>query len=128
GPGSRGCGGGLIATPAARIAGVPVSEQEYRLYYVAVRGPSYPVALAKQYRVKESIMDKVIERELLAQDAEHRGFAVSDKEAEDFVASGRMLILGVPRKFEEVIGGGFDYKRFRSFAESLGVTVQKFIE
>lgn len=128
GPGQRGCASGLTNSFAARVAGSTVSEQEYRLYYVAVRGPSYPLAIAKQYRVKESVMDKIIERELLAQEAERLGFSVSEKEAEDFVVQGKMLILGVPRRFDDVVGGAFDYKRFRNFCEQLGVTVNKFID
>ena len=76
-------------------------------------------------------MDKLIERELFAQEAERLGFAVSQKEVEDMIADGRMLVMGVPRRIDAYVfkDGKFDYERFKQVAQNeLGVTVMHFIE
>jgi len=131
GPGSRRTGDRELAgTWAAKVAGSTVSEQDYRLQYIALGGPNIPLQVAKERHLKEFVMDKLIERELLAQEAERLGFDVSEKEVEDLVADGRMYILGVPRKSDEwIVDGKFNYDRLRAVAQNrLGVTVARFIE
>lgn len=130
GPGSGGCGGTLSSSYAAHVAGSTVTEADYRLLYVALGATNIPPAMARERKLKEFVMDKLIERELLAQDAEKLGFSVSDKEVEDLLATGKMYILSVPRRADEfMVDGAFDYKRFSSFVENrLGVSVQHFID
>ena len=131
GPGSNGgCGKALSSSFAARVAGSVVSEQDYRMAYIALGGPNIPPAFARERHLKEFVMDKLIERELLAQEAERLGFSVSDREVEDLVATGKMYILGVPRRSEDFLkDGAFDYKLFQRVVENrLGVNVQRFID
>ena len=76
-------------------------------------------------------MDKLIERELLAQEAEKLGFDVSTKEVEDMIAEGRMMVMGVPRRVDDYVfkDGKFDYERFKMVSQNqLGVSVMRFIE
>jgi peptidyl-prolyl cis-trans isomerase D len=131
GPGqSGGCGGVLSTSFAARVAGSTVSEQDYRLSYIALGGPNIPAAFARERHLKEFVMDKLIERELLAAEAEKLGFSVSQKEVEDLLATGKMYILSIPRRADDfMVEGAFDYKRFQTFVENrLGVNVQRFLE
>src|SRR4051794_40429732 len=75
GPGGRGCsGGGASNAYASKIAGVTVSEQEFRFTYIGAGGGQFG---PRDQRVKEVVMDKLIERELFAQEAEKLGFSVS---------------------------------------------------
>src|ERR1700761_8179014 len=132
GPGSRGFGyQGVTSAYAAKIAGSTVSEQDFHFAYVALGGTQYPPQVARERRLKEFVMDKLIERELFAEEAERLGFNVSMKEVEDMIADGRMMVMGVPRKVDAYVykDGKFDYDRFKMVAQNqLGVTVRHFIE
>src|SRR5262245_7694112 len=132
GPGSRGFGySGPSSAYAAKVAGSTVSEQEYHFAYVAMGGTMYPPQVARERRLKEFVMDKLIERELFAQEAERLGYNVSAKEAEDFIFAGKMIVMGVPRRVDGYVfkDGRFDYDRFKMVAQNqLGVTVKHFME
>ena len=132
GPGSRGCSpGNGAATYAARVAGSTLSEQDFRFAYIALTRGQVPSQLAQDRRLKEFVMDKLIERELLAQEAERLGFDVSTKEVEDMIADGRMMVMGIPRRVDSYVfkDGKFDYERFKMVSQNqLGVTVVRFVE
>jgi peptidyl-prolyl cis-trans isomerase D len=132
GPGSRGCTPGAgAATFAAKVVGSTLTEQDFRFAYLAVTNGQVPAQVAQDRRYKELVMDKLIERELLAQEAERLGFDVSTKEVEDMIASGRMMVLGMPRRLEDYVfkDGKFDYERFKMVAQNrLGVSVVRYIE
>src|SRR4051812_36888487 len=93
-------------------------------------GSQMPGPLAKARRVKETVMDKLIERELLADEAERLGFSVQPDQVEDLIAESKMIGLGYPR----VLGalekdGKFDYERFKQFTQyQMGLTPKSFIE
>jgi peptidyl-prolyl cis-trans isomerase D len=132
GPGSRGCGAtGAGTAYAAKVGGVTLTEQDFRFAYIALGGTQFPGQLAKERRLKEFVMDKLIERELFAQEAERLGFQVSAKEVEDMIADGRMMVMGVPRKVDSYVykDGKFDYDRFKMVSQNqLGVSVVRFID
>src|SRR5579863_8132901 len=89
GPGSRGVGySGVTSAYAVKVGGSTVTEQDFHFAWVALGGPQAP----RERRLKEFVMDKLIERELFANEAEHLGYDVSAKEAEDMIMTGRMLI------------------------------------
>src|SRR5262249_18775665 len=116
---------------AAKVAGSTVSEQEFHFAYVALGGTQYPPQVARERRLKEFVMDKLIERELFAQQAERLGYSVSTKEAEDQIWGGKMMVMGVPRRVDSYVykDGKFDYERFKMVAQNqLGVNVKQFIE
>lgn len=132
GPGSRGFGySGPSSEYAAKVAGSTVSEQDFHFAYVALGGTQYPPQMARERRLKEFVMDKLIERELFAEEAERLGYNVSAKEVEDMIADGRMMVMGVPRRVDSYVykDGKFDYDRFKMVSQNqLGVTVRHFIE
>jgi peptidyl-prolyl cis-trans isomerase D len=108
-----------------------VSEQDFHFAYVALGGTQYPPQLARERRLKEFVMDKLIERELFAEEAERLGYNVSEKEVEAMIADGRMMVMGVPRRVDSYVykDGKFDYERFKMVAQNqLGVSVKHFIE
>jgi peptidyl-prolyl cis-trans isomerase D len=132
GPGSRGFGySGPSSAYAAKVAGASVSEQEFHFAYVALGGTQYPPQIAKERRLKEFVMDKLIERELFAEEAERLGYNVSTKEAEDQIVAGKMIVMGVPRRVDSYVykDGKFDYDRFKMVSQNqLGVSVKQFIQ
>jgi parvulin-like peptidyl-prolyl isomerase len=132
GPGSRGFGySGVTSAWAAKVAGATVSEQDFHFAYVALGGTQYPPQVARERRLKEFVMDRLIERELFASEAERLGYNVSNKEAEDQIYAGKMMVMGVPRRVDAYVykDGKFDYDRFKMISQNqLGVTVQHFIE
>jgi peptidyl-prolyl cis-trans isomerase D len=132
GPGSRGCTPGAQASNvAAKVGGSTLTEQDFRFAYIALGGSQFPGQLAKDRRLKEFVMDKLIERELLAQEAERLGFVISAKEVEDMIGDGRMMVMGVPRRVDAYVfkDGKFDYERFKMVSQNqLGVSVVRFIE
>ncbi|HWE29707.1 MAG TPA: SurA N-terminal domain-containing protein, partial [Polyangia bacterium] len=132
GPGSRGFGySGVSSAYAAKVAGSTVSEQDFHFAYVALGGTQYPPQVARERRLKEFVMDRLIERELFAEEAQRLGYDVSNKEAEDQIYGGKMIVMGVPRRVDSYVykDGKFDYDRFKMISQNqLGVTVQHFIE
>jgi peptidyl-prolyl cis-trans isomerase D len=132
GPGSRGCSPGAGATTyAAKIAGSTLTEQDFRFSYLAVTNGQVPSQVAQDRHYKEVVMDKLIERELLAQEAQKLGFDVSTKEVEDMIAQGRMMVVGMPLRVDGYVfkDGKFDYERFKMVSQNkLGVSVLRYIE
>lgn len=132
GPGSRGVGyTGVSSAYAAKVGGSTVSEQDFHFAYVALGGTQAPTQIARERRLKEFVMDKLIERELFANEASRLGYDVSAKEAEDMIMNGRMLVMGVPRRVDSYVykDGKFDYDRFKMVSQNeLGVSVRQFIE
>ncbi len=128
GPGSRGVGANTSgANYAAEVAGSTIAESDFRL--ACIVAASDPI-LGRSPRTKQFVMDRLIERELLADEGERLGFQVSEEEVNKLFLQGRMLIMGSPRPVENSAfkNGVFDYDRFRTLVENLGVSVVRFIE
>lgn len=135
GPSGLGLGGGnsnpVGAGFAAKVMGNKLEDAEFRFVYIALRLAEAPPNLARERHYKEFTMDRLIERELLAEEAERLGLAVSEDEASEMVANGRLLAVGAPTQIPGYAfrDGRFDYERFRSVAQNYyGVTVKKLIE
>lgn len=132
GPGSRGFGySGPSSEYAVKVAGSRISEQDFHFAYVALGGTQQPPKVARERGLKEFVMDRLIERELFAEEAERLGYNVSAHEVEDMIADGRMVVMGFPRRINDYVykDGKFDYDRFKMVAQNqLGVTVRHFIE
>lgn len=77
--GRQGCSGGG-ASFAARVAGTTITEGEFRSAFVLANGERYPTALARQNRLKELILDGLVERNLLAREARKMGFRATEDE------------------------------------------------
>ena len=130
GPGSHGCDSASGTSFAAKVGGTSISEMEYRYTYIAMGYSGEPPQIARQLRRKEFVMDQLINRELLAGEADRLGFEVSRKQVEAMIEDGRMYILGNRIKVDQFKKDDlFDYERFKAFCQNhLGVTVAHFIE
>jgi peptidyl-prolyl cis-trans isomerase D len=134
GPQSRGggCDGPQAAGDhyAAKVAGDLVSTSAFRYGFLVLGGAQYPSQIAKQRRLKETVMDKLIERELLAQEAERLGYIVTDEEVEDLVADSKMIGLGAPLTVTRVQKDGkFNYEAFKNFVQyELSLNPKTFID
>src|SRR5579859_7217748 len=123
GPGSRGLGNiaQVGSGYAVKVGGATVSETEFHFQYMALTGGGHVSPdEARARRAKEQLMDKLIERELLAQEAERLGFEVSEDEAARMIVDGRLILIGIPRRmnddpfFQYVYKSGkFDREHFK---------------
>lgn len=111
---------------AVKVGGKEVSAQEYRQAFLLAGGDRYELDQAKMTRVREVVLDRLIDRELFAQKAADLGLTVSVEEAEDFVAQGKFLLFGAARQFsgEE----GFNYDDFTRFVRYYGFTPATFLQ
>ena len=116
---------------AAKVGRQVVSNNDFRYGFMLSGGDRYPPKIAKQEHLKEAVMDKLIERELLAGMAEKLGFVVTDEEVDDQIADGKIVTLGgasvpVPMLQKE---GRFNVESFKSFVRiQLQSTPNQFLE
>jgi peptidyl-prolyl cis-trans isomerase D len=115
---------------AAKVSGELVTKNDFRYGFLVLGGAQYPAQMAKQQRLKETVMDKLIERELLASEAERLGYVISDEEVEDQIGQAKLIGLGYPRSVPRMTKDGkFNYDAFKNFVQfELGTTPQGFIE
>src|SRR4051794_8451888 len=78
---------------AAKVGGDVISTNDFRYGFLMLGGAQYPAQMAKQQRLKETVMDKLIEREILAQEAERLGYVVTEEEVEDLIADSKIIGL-----------------------------------
>jgi len=115
---------------AAKVSGELVTRNDFRYGFLVLGGAQYPAQMAKQQRLKETVMDKLIERELLAAEAQRLGYVISDEQVEDQIGEAKLIGLGYPRTVPRMMKDGkFNYDAFKNFVQfELGVTPQSFIE
>src|SRR5262249_38708139 len=105
------------------------TKNSFRYGFMLVGGAQIPAQMAKRDRLKEMVMDKLIERELLAREADRLGYVVTDDEVEDQIAEAKIIGLGathtVPRLQKD---GKFNYDSFKTFLQfDLGLTPKSFV-
>ena len=124
GPGGLGLGGNSnpVGTGyAARVLGNKLEANEYQLAQT----------IFGQYATPKILMDQLISRELLAEEAERMGLAVSEDEASEQVTNGRILVLGLEAPIDRYAfkDGRFDYERFRAVVQNYyHMSVKKLME
>jgi peptidyl-prolyl cis-trans isomerase D len=135
GPQSPSCGKGGRQAADVGIEGAKVKDrlltrQDYLYGMMMVGAQNIPPQRAKMMRLHETIMDLLIDREIMANEAEKAGFRVSDEEVEDLLAASKIIGLGREQKasiFDD--GGKFSYEHFRKFVQfQMGMTPRSFIE
>jgi peptidyl-prolyl cis-trans isomerase D len=126
-----------VETDAARVGSRTLTAQDFNFGLLVVGGDRVAPQMARQRRLRETVMDRLIERELLAQEAERLGFRISDEEVEDRIYEAKMIALGFDgfsfRPFEQAMpvqkDGKFDYEAFKRFAlYQLGMSPRTFID
>jgi peptidyl-prolyl cis-trans isomerase D len=115
---------------AANVGGQVVSAQDYTYAFRLMGGGNQPPQFLKLRRFKETVMDRLLERELLANEAEHLGFAVSEDDVHRMLLDSKIVGLGVPHTIPRVQkNGAFDYELFKNFAQfDLGLSPKHFVE
>jgi peptidyl-prolyl cis-trans isomerase D len=128
-----GCNRGRAAHTSiegARVKGRALSRQDYLYAMTMVGAGNIPPQRAKMMRLHETIMDMLIDREIMAGEAERAGFRVTDEDVEDMIAESKIIGLGREQKasiFEQ--DGVFSHENFRKFVQNqLGMTPRSFIE
>ena len=127
-----GCDGpaGARSGFAAKVDGETLSARDFRYGFMLANGPQYQ-SRARELRIKERVMDELIERELLAREGARLGFRVGEEEVEDLIAESKIVGFG---GFEQTVpaiqkDGHFDYDTFVRFVQfSLGMSPKAFIE
>jgi peptidyl-prolyl cis-trans isomerase D len=133
GPQSSGaCDSGVVrASYAAKVAGETVTARDYRYGYMMAGGTQLQPQRAREMRLKERVLDELIERELLVDEAERLGFRVREEEVEDMLLESKIIGLG---GFEQTVpamqkNGAFDYDSFQRFSQfQLGMSPKAFID
>lgn len=116
---------------AAKVNGTEISESDFHFAYVGLGAGNLPEQVAKAQRVRELIMDRLIERELFASEATKMGLLVSEDEAANLVTDGKMLIAGVVRPIDGYAyhNNKLDYERFRMVVQnSYRTSVKQFMD
>jgi peptidyl-prolyl cis-trans isomerase D len=132
--GPRSCSGGRRAAQpsieGARVKGHLLTRQDYMYGMMMVGAQNIPPQRAKMMRLHETVMDLLIDREIMAGEAERAGFRVTDEEVEDFLGESKIIGLGREQKatiFDE--DGKFSYEHFRKFVQyQMGMTPRLFID
>jgi len=104
---------------AARVAGRTITSSDFQ--FGSLLAQRIPEKYAKQERVRETIMDKLIERELLTAMAEKLGFVVSDDEIADQIGDSKIMVLGIPQPIP-MKDGVYSYDSFKKYVR---ITLQQ---
>jgi peptidyl-prolyl cis-trans isomerase D len=125
-----GMGGGKDDQTAADVAGASLAGSAFRATYALIGGPARPPQQQRIGRLKEMVMDRLIERELLAEEARKNGFVVTEDDVHKLLLDGRVMLLGgeqpIPRLKRD---GVFNYDQFKSFVQyELQLSPATFIE
>jgi peptidyl-prolyl cis-trans isomerase D len=99
---------------AAHVGRQTISTADFRYGYVLSHGDRIPPKIARQERLKETVMDKLIERELLTAMADKLGFAVTEDEVIEQIGDSKILVLGYPTTIP-MKDGVYSYEAFKAF-------------
>jgi peptidyl-prolyl cis-trans isomerase D len=96
GPQAQGCAADTRARYAAEVHGETITLGEMKTAYMLANGTRYSTAAAKQMRLKELVLDGLIERNLLAHEAEQLGFKVSEEDVMKKLAEDGVMYVSAP--------------------------------
>jgi peptidyl-prolyl cis-trans isomerase D len=132
GPQSSGACGqeGRVEGDVARVGDRILTRQDYIYGLTMVGGGDIPPQRAKMMRLHETVMDLLIDREILAAEALRRGFRVSDEEVENLIMESKVTIFGRERSIDAFKKNDvFNYENFRKFVlYQLGMSPRSFID
>jgi len=142
GPQSRGCGQGKFSTDfVAKVHGHSIAPDAWRWAWIMHNGNQMQPKEAKAMRLRESVMDGLIERELLVHEAGKLDLRVTESDVEDTLLSNRLFLTSsvhamgraaasgvIPIDFTRE-DGSFDLETFRMFVTNrFHLTVASFKE
>ncbi len=96
GPQSRGCTDAAGAKYAATVHGDTISMGELKAAYILANGPRYTTATARQMKLKELVLEGLIERDLLARKAKELGFDSKQEDVMRRLAEEGILYTSAP--------------------------------
>ncbi len=97
GPQAQGCTGtDAGAKWGAEVYGTTITEGEFRAAYALAGGSERPAAEARRFKLKELVLDGLIERELLAREAEDVGFHVTEDDVMRKLADDGSIYFSAP--------------------------------
>jgi peptidyl-prolyl cis-trans isomerase D len=96
GPQSKGCAGEGGAKFAARVYGDIISLGEMKAAYILANGPRYSTQAAREMKLKELVLQGLIERDLLARQAKKVGFRVTEDDVMLRFAQEGVLYVSAP--------------------------------
>ena len=129
GPGANGCtgvGGGVADTSgfAAKVNGKEITQAEFNQaygnfyrQYQAQMGESFTPEMAEQLRLKDTVLDRLVERQLLVDAARAQGLSVSDEEV-------AKTVQGITAFHKD---GAFDFETYQTVVQNaVGVKPEQF--
>ena len=127
GPQSQGCT--AVASQAGKVLGNTVSPKLLAYAFSVTGILTRQVPEPTLVELKARVVDQLVFRELLAEEAMKLGFRIPEKEIDDMLVKGRFLALGQPRPLIRDDDGKFDYNLFSRYVRyNWGLTVRKFKE
>lgn len=125
GPQSQGCTAGVGY--AGKVVGNRVTPKELAYAFSVTGILTRQVPEPQLVMLKGRVLDQLIFREILAEEALKLGFHIPEKEINDMLVKGRYLALGQPRPLIQDDDGKFDYSLFSRYVRyNWGLTVKKF--
>lgn len=114
-----------------KVYGEGVGDEDFR-YQLSLAGRygrvPRDVATQEAYGAREEALEGVVERLLLAHTAEELGLGATEREAEDLILEGHVILFGFTLEF---LGetDEFDYSLFKNnWLRPLGIAEQKYLE
>ena len=116
--------------PIVEVHGATINDEDYRAQYSlmsgVVRMPK-DARMQQMFGVKEEVLESLIERELLAHAGEEMGLAATTHDAENLVANGHMIILGMSVSWLGDLDQ-FNYKLFKNLLANYQLPENRFLE
>ena len=114
---------------AAKVGSQTITSNDFRYGFMLMGGAQKATKAAQQERLKETVMDMLIERELLVETAEKLGVVVTDEEVEDRSPSPGSPCWAPSALYPRLQKDGkFNYESFKMFVQfELGMTPKAFL-
>ncbi len=116
--------------PIVEVHGASINDEDYRAQYSLMSGVvriPKDARMQQMFGVKEEVLESLIERELLAHAGEEMGLASTAHDAEDLVAHGHMIILGMSVSWLGDLDQ-FNYKLFKNLLANYQLPENRFLD
>ena len=141
GPQSQGCASDRGKNYAAKVYGDTITLGELKSAYILANGPRYSTQAARDMKLKELVLSGLIERDLLAREAQDIGFRISEDDVMIKLAEEGVIYVSAPVGAPSALPSGpmpisfaddtgvFNKDNARRFIQNrLGRTIQEFAQ